>query len=448
MNFVSISRRALAVGTLLCLVSGSAFAATFSVSLSISVSGVTSGSGSGSGSATLDTEAGTLTMNLNSSTATGFTNTSVLTIATLSGTFNNGALSGLVGNSQLLNCTNNGGLVNGCGSITNDFGSQFVTDPIQFDLTSGGETVFVVRDENTGAVIEQTFTLVTGGTVPLGPPATIDLTSGGPTQFQFDPGNGEVVTLSVTASSGSVTQGDSGLGNHTGTLDDGAIDNYATGSSRETLVFSFSQPVILDSVALDLFEPIATSERAELVLDGGQLIVIDENNAERTGGDLSNWEYIVGDEVSSFTLGSPQRSGLIGNTTFRVNALVVSAVPVLDTDVDNDGLLGSVETNTGVFVDASDTGTDPQNADTDGDGVDDGAEVEAGTDPTVSQRPCDVDGEPGVGAGDLLRLQQHLLGTTQLSANEQVFCDLDDDGSPTLSDLKQLQQILLGAGAP
>jgi hypothetical protein len=56
-------------------------------------------------------------------------------------------------------------------------------------------------------------------------------------------------------------------------------------------------------------------------------------------------------------------------------------------DSDGDGLADSVETNTGVFVDATDTGTDPLVADTDGDGVDDGAEVLAGTDPTLASPP-------------------------------------------------------------
>ncbi len=50
-------------------------------------------------------------------------------------------------------------------------------------------------------------------------------------------------------------------------------------------------------------------------------------------------------------------------------------------DSDGDGLTDSVETGTGVFVDASDTGTDPNNADTDGDRRLDGEEVAAGTDP-------------------------------------------------------------------
>jgi YVTN family beta-propeller protein len=55
---------------------------------------------------------------------------------------------------------------------------------------------------------------------------------------------------------------------------------------------------------------------------------------------------------------------------------------VCDQDDDDDGLLDVVETNTMVFNGPSDTGTDPLNADTDGDGVDDGTEVLAGSDPT------------------------------------------------------------------
>ncbi len=46
-----------------------------------------------------------------------------------------------------------------------------------------------------------------------------------------------------------------------------------------------------------------------------------------------------------------------------------------DPDDDNDGLLDVVETNTGVFVDATNTGTDPLKADTDGDGCGDGKEA-------------------------------------------------------------------------
>jgi hypothetical protein len=52
-----------------------------------------------------------------------------------------------------------------------------------------------------------------------------------------------------------------------------------------------------------------------------------------------------------------------------------------DTDDDGDTLLDVVETDTGVFVSASDTGTDPLLVDTDGDGWDDAEEVAFGSDP-------------------------------------------------------------------
>lgn len=50
-------------------------------------------------------------------------------------------------------------------------------------------------------------------------------------------------------------------------------------------------------------------------------------------------------------------------------------------DTDADLLPDDVETNTGTFIGETDTGTNPFNPDTDGDGVRDGIEVELGTDP-------------------------------------------------------------------
>jgi hypothetical protein len=52
-----------------------------------------------------------------------------------------------------------------------------------------------------------------------------------------------------------------------------------------------------------------------------------------------------------------------------------------DDDDDGDGLLDTVETDTGLYVDENDTGTDPLLADSDADGFDDAFEISAGTDP-------------------------------------------------------------------
>ena len=65
-----------------------------------------------------------------------------------------------------------------------------------------------------------------------------------------------------------------------------------------------------------------------------------------------------------------------------------------DDDDDGDGLLDIVETMTGTYIDPSQTGTDPMNADSDGDGIDDGFEVlDRGTDPNVAN--VDPSNPPG-----------------------------------------------------
>jgi hypothetical protein len=57
--------------------------------------------------------------------------------------------------------------------------------------------------------------------------------------------------------------------------------------------------------------------------------------------------------------------------------------PPTPVDSDGDGLDDSVETNTGVYVSPSDTGTDPNKADSSGDGFTDGEVVSAGLSPVV-----------------------------------------------------------------
>jgi hypothetical protein len=88
---------------------------------------------------------------------------------------------------------------------------------------------------------------------------------------------------------------------------------------------------------------------------------------------------------------------------------------VCDPDDDNDGLLDTVETDTGTYVSLTDTGTDPLLADTDGDGWDDGDEVNRGefssdpTDPGSTPPPI-----PAVSARAILVLGVLLLGAAAL----------------------------------
>gem|GEM_PF-3209893 len=90
--------------------------------------------------------------------------------------------------------------------------------------------------------------------------------------------------------------------------------------------------------------------------------------------------YINGDSIG-VSLGAESDNVAIspGENTFK-DFVVVS-------DRDGDGLDDSVETNTGTYVSETDTGTDPNNADSDGDSILDAIEVRQATfgfDPTVS----------------------------------------------------------------
>jgi hypothetical protein len=89
-----------------------------------------------------------------------------------------------------------------------------------------------------------------------------------------------------------------------------------------------------------------------------------------------------------------------------------------DTDDDNDGLLDTVETNTGIFVDPANTGTDPLQRDSDGDTFPDGQEVAGGTDPNNSSEPAPV---PSLGPGPLggLSLLLLALGLGRLRAQRR-----------------------------
>ncbi|MEO1830888.1 MAG: hypothetical protein ABGZ08_00030, partial [Akkermansiaceae bacterium] len=72
-------------------------------------------------------------------------------------------------------------------------------------------------------------------------------------------------------------------------------------------------------------------------------------------------------------------------TTFLLAISIAISTPLSaqEIDTDGDGILDEAETNTGTYIDANDTGTDPLNPDTDGDGFNDGLEALLSTsDPT------------------------------------------------------------------
>ena len=82
--------------------------------------------------------------------------------------------------------------------------------------------------------------------------------------------------------------------------------------------------------------------------------------------------------------GTPDGNEIIYGTNPANAASKPTVLKAVPGDADNDGLPDSYETNTGVYVSATNTGTNPNLADTDGDSVPDGMEVNLGT------NPCDA----------------------------------------------------------
>jgi subtilisin-like proprotein convertase family protein len=92
------------------------------------------------------------------------------------------------------------------------------------------------------------------------------------------------------------------------------------------------------------------------------------------------WTLLVKDLTSGTT-------GTFDSWTLTIHGYDAVTTPP---DTDQDLIPDSYETNTGIFVDGTDTGSNPNNPDTDGDGVIDGTEVDLGTDPNNANDTPDV----------------------------------------------------------
>jgi uncharacterized repeat protein (TIGR02543 family) len=101
---------------------------------------------------------------------------------------------------------------------------------------------------------------------------------------------------------------------------------------------------------------------------------------EPNGGASENYAVLRDSYDSSIA----NKGGLadISNEQYSYLLEMPSDVPSA-VDTDGDGLVDSVETNTGLFVSASNTGSDPHNPDSDGDFLGDGFEVNNSSDPNV-----------------------------------------------------------------
>jgi hypothetical protein len=136
-----------------------------------------------------------------------------------------------------------------------------------------------------------------------------------------------------------------------------------------------------------------------------------------------NYVRLVRDDTSAATptptlTSTPTPTPTSSSTPSPTATATATPTPDPD-DLDGDGLLNEVETDTGVYVDPTDTGTDPLDPDTDGDLLLDGQEVLVySTDPCVDD--TDADGcTDGREVGD-----SETLGGQRDPLNEWDFFDV------------------------
>jgi YVTN family beta-propeller protein len=133
-------------------------------------------------------------------------------------------------------------------------------------------------------------------------------------------------------------------------------------------------------------------------LNGGPVNECDLIAKLREGTVKRGYQYVGGSFEPDDGGASISDAALRAKATTAGQEITYTCVPPgsgyrMGIDRDEDTLLDGVETGTGIFVDASDTGTRADMLDSDGDGWDDPDEVAQGTDPN---NPFDFPGAPEV----------------------------------------------------
>ena len=140
-----------------------------------------------------------------------------------------------------------------------------------------------------------------------------------------------------------------------------------------TVILFLSKPIELAAYPSELFVDNLVSTKNAGWSSEFAYIPASRNISNDVGSNFS----LIGAQV----VAADDKSTLLSEETTLSQGLpvwllfIAAEITLCSKDSDNDRLSDCHETNTGLFVSASDTGTDPNNADTDGDGILDGDEV-------------------------------------------------------------------------
>ena len=263
----------------------------------------------------------------------------------------------------------------------------------------------------------------------------------------------------------------------TGLLHDGSVDTVSTFLSSPLFSLNLAEETDLAEFMFAFDSDIAPIVGQQVTISPMNFAVADVNaridlidaraatafNSKVLGGVVTECDVIVKTVVGGVEKGYVRQSdGLylpddntaaISEALLRAMAnpvgdaltLTYTAVPPgagtrMGVDRDEDLLLNRVESNSGTFVDANDTGTSPWLADTDEDGFDDGVEVLAATDPTNSfsyPGAPDADGDGIVDSEDNCPSISNAGQENFDGDSRGDICDPDDDNDG-YSDLDEL----------
>ncbi len=202
-------------------------------------------------------------------------------------------------------------------------------------------------------------------------------------------------------------------------------DNSSTGVSSNVVVSGVDSSFFIEHVEVTLSASHTTRGQLQVVLtapSGYQSVLA--NTRGDSGDNYANWRFTsvahwgetpngtwtltVRDLVNGTT-------GTFNNWTLAVHGYYANPFFL---DQDQDALLDAYEDDTGVFVDGTHTGTDPNDPDSDDDGVMDGIEVELGTDPND---PFDFPSLPGTTGYGLAILACSVLMASVIVSRSRIF---------------------------